>query len=121
MTVKLLMFKSATTATEAVLPAPEKVLSGAPKQTIRNHFSEASNQFFAGEWTGDIGKWQVRYSEDEFCYVTRGVVIVTDADGISTRVTAGDAFMVPAGFAGTWDVIEPVHKFYVIYERKSLT
>ena len=121
MTVKLLMFKTATTATEALQPAPEKILSGAPAQTIRNHFSDASGQFFAGEWTGEIGKWQVRYSEDEFCYVTRGVVVVTDDSGERTTITAGDAFMVPAGFAGTWDVLEPVHKYYVIFERKNQT
>lgn len=115
----LVMFAHCDSATERFLPAAEKLIGGHPEQTVRNHYSDASQQFHAGEWTGEPGIWRVRYSEHEFCYITRGRVRITDAAGRETLVQAGDAFMVPAGFSGRWEVLEPTHKFYVIFEAKS--
>jgi len=33
---------------------------------------------------------------------------------------AGDSFLIPSGFKGTWETIEPVRKFFVIYEKAGL-
>ncbi len=115
----LVMFAQMNSASERFLPAAEKLVSGQPEQTVRNHYSDASQQFHAGEWTGEPGIWRVRYSEHEFCYITRGRVRITDAAGRETLVQAGDAFIVPAGFSGRWEVLEATHKYYVIFEAKS--
>ena len=40
---------------------------------------------------------------------------VTDAEGLSKTYRAGDAFVTPAGFSGTWDVIEPIKKHFTWY------
>ena len=36
------------------------------------------------------------------------------ADAVT--VSAGESFVVPRGFVGTWEVVEPTKKTYVIYE-----
>ena len=46
-------------------------------------------------------------------------MILTDADGEAQEFKAGDAFVIPAGFAGTWETIEPVRKWYAIFEAKK--
>lgn len=115
---KLMLFPLAGTPVEAFMPAAGKLLSGQPAQTVANHYSDASGQFHSGEWTGEPGRWRVQYTEHEFCYVTRGRIAITDAEGQTVEVKAGDAFMVPAGFVGVWEVLEAAHKFYVIFEPK---
>ena len=32
-------------------------------------------------------------------------------------VKTGDNFVIPAGFEGTWETIEPASKYYVIFEK----
>ncbi len=115
---KLLMFPVANTPVDSFMPMADRLLAGQPAQTVANHYSDATGQFHSGEWTGEPGRWQVRYTEHEFCYVTRGRIAITDADGQTTVVKSGDAFMVPAGFTGVWEVLEPAHKYYVIFEPK---
>jgi uncharacterized cupin superfamily protein len=32
-------------------------------------------------------------------------------------IAAGDTFVIPAGFVGTWEVLEDCRKIYAIFER----
>ncbi len=57
----------------------------------------------------------VNKSAAEVLDVPVGVVTVTDAEGRSKTYRAGDAFVTPKGFSGTWDVIEPVRKHFTYY------
>jgi len=113
---ELVLFASATTETEHFRPEAHKVVAGDPLQTLRNHYSDASGQFHAGEWNGEVGEWRVEYSEQEFCLITKGVVKIRSDDGQEYCLKAGDAFVIPSGFKGYWQVIEAVHKYYVIFE-----
>jgi uncharacterized cupin superfamily protein len=70
-------------------------------------------------WESTPGRWRVRYSENEFCHITRGKVRIEDDAGRSWTFEAGDSFVIPAGFAGIWKVIEPLSKLYVIFEPAS--
>jgi uncharacterized protein len=97
-------------------PPAERLLAGEPKQTARNFFSDSGGRFFAGVWESTPGKWRVRYSENEFCHLTRGRVLIQNESGRSWTFTAGASFVIPAGFAGVWEVLEPTSKLYVIYE-----
>jgi len=118
MTKTIMKFSTLNTSAEPLRPDTVKILSGDPAQTVRNHYTNASGEFFSGEWTGDVGKWKISYTEDEFCFVTRGRNVLTNQDGVAVSINAGDAFVIPAGFQGTWEVLEPTHKFYAIFERK---
>jgi uncharacterized protein len=97
-------------------PAPERIMSGSPQQTAHNLFESADKRFNSGIWQSEPGKWRVVFSESEFCYIIAGRIIITSDDGSVTTVKAGDAFVSPAGFLGTWDVVEPAKKFYAFYE-----
>jgi uncharacterized protein len=100
-------------------PAADRLLEGSPEQRTRNFFSDATGQFFAGTWESSPGKWRVKYAENEFCHIVRGEVYIEDAHGRGRSYRAGDSFVIPAGFAGTWQVREPTLKLYVIFEPAS--
>src|SRR5215469_8177100 len=101
---------------EYFLPA-EKLIGGNPRQTLWQQYSDASGKFFAGAWHSEIGKWRVSYTEEEYCQILQGVSVITDTNGQRVTVRAGDRLVVPRGFVGTWEVVEPTKKLYVIYER----
>jgi len=100
-------------------PAPDRILEGAPAHRAWNVFSDPSGQFFCGRWSSTRGKWRVRYSENELCVITAGRVLIESAGGERVTFTAGDAFVVPAGFEGTWTVIEECTKIYAMFEHRA--
>lgn len=97
-------------------PPGEQVLAGDPEHLARNYFSDSTGRFFAGVWESTPGKWRVRYSENEFCYITRGRVRIEHDCGRAWTFSAGAAFVIPAGFRGVWEVLVPTARLYVIYE-----
>jgi len=97
-------------------PPADRLLSGSPEQVARNYFSDSTGRFFAGVWESTPGRWRVRYTENEFCHITRGRVRIEDASGYSRTFGSGAYFVIPSGFEGVWEVIEPTTKLYVIYE-----
>ncbi len=69
----------------------------------------------SGIWTSDIGTWdETDYPVDEVMVVTKGHLRITNADGSIHDLTEGDMFALPKGWAGRWDVREPMAKIYVI-------
>jgi uncharacterized cupin superfamily protein len=102
-------------------PAPEegtpsRVLAGAPRTTTRNYYADAGEHFYAGIWESTPGRWQVEYSEHELVHLLRGRVILTDSAGHAESFGPGDMFVIPAGYKGTWETVEPVRKLYAIYQ-----
>jgi uncharacterized protein len=100
-------------------PAADKLISGTPSQEVSNYFSEPTQQFFAGRWSSTPGTWRVRYTESELCVMTSGRVIIKSDAGASNSFAAGDAFVIPAGFSGTWTVLEACTKIYAIFESRT--
>lgn len=108
----------ATAGAEVTLsiPAEDRLLAGSPQQKTSNVFSDAGGKFFSGVWESTPGKWRIRYSENEFCHMTAGRVRITQTNGAAHEFGAGDSFVIPAGFEGTWEVLETARKLYAIYE-----
>jgi len=100
-------------------PDAARVVSGTPQLTAWNYYSDASQQFFAGVWSATRGSWHINYTESEFCHLLQGSVVLTSAQGQRWEFAAGDSFVVPAGFIGTWEVIEDCRKLYAIFEAAS--
>ena len=100
-------------------PAAGNVVSGDPATRLQNYFSDDTGQFFSGIWESSPGKWRVSYAENEFCGILSGRVVLTGADGKAQEFKTGDAFVIPAGFEGTWETIEPCRKWYAIFEAKK--
>ena len=103
-------------AVEEAAPARDMVLSGAPHTRVGNHYSDPGGQFFAGTWASTVGKWRVRYTEHEFCHLLEGRVTLTSDDGREWRFGPGDAWVIPAGFSGAWETVEPARKLYAMFE-----
>ena len=106
-------------SSEASIPAADRLISGDPRQQVTNYFSDATQQFHTGVWSSTRGKWRIRYSESEFCCLTRGRVVLENLAGQRWQFSAGDGFVVPAGFEGTWEVLEDCTKFYAIFESRT--
>ena len=111
----IVAFRGPVETTSSVVE-PAKLLAGAPRTTLANRYSDPSQRFHCGTWGSTPGKWRIEYSEHEFCYLLEGRVRLTADDGKSADYAAGDAFVVPAGFRGTWETIETVRKHYAIFE-----
>jgi uncharacterized protein len=108
-------------AAEVSAPPVERQLAGSPQLQVSNYFADTSQQFFAGRWSATRGKWRVRYTENELCVMTAGRVVLESEAGERCVFGPGDAFVVPAGFAGTWEVLEDCAKIYAIFEARALT
>ncbi|WP_421867719.1 cupin domain-containing protein [Motiliproteus sp.] len=93
---------------------PERLLEGNPLQTIANYFTDDSEKLISGVWESGPGKWQAVSDRNEFCYILSGRVVIADDQGGAKTFTAGDAFVIPKGFQGTWEVLEDARKYYVI-------
>ena len=102
----------------ATEPVPgERLVSGKPMQSVANAYSDAGDAFHCGAWEGGVGAWRVAYTEHEFCHLLSGRVrLHDDAGGDAVVLEAGQSFVVPAGFSGVWEVLEPARKLYAIYE-----
>lgn len=102
--------------TDVSEPGADKLLSGRPVTRVSNYFGDTTQQFFAGRWSATRGKWRVRYTENELCVMTAGKVVIASDSGESSTFCSGDAFVVPSGFSGTWEVVEDCSKIYAIFE-----
>lgn len=110
---------SAALEGEATTPTADRLVAGNPRQTVANYFADATQQFFAGRWSSSPGKWRIRYTESEFCCLIQGRVVLENLHGDRWEFGAGAGFVVPAGFEGTWEVLETCTKFYAIFEART--
>ena len=101
---------------ETSVPAADRLISGTPELKVWNAYADGTQQFFAGRWSATRGKWRVRYTENELCVMTAGRVVIESDSGERSTFGRGDAFVVPAGFSGSWEVLEDCSKIYAIFE-----
>ena len=118
---KVILFKQQTTPAETDHPRAERKLDGNPLRTTWNHFTNDSGEVYSGVWGSEVGSWKIVFGEreDEFFYVTEGRCRVIDEAGNVSEAGPGDALVIPAGFKGVFEVVEPMKKHYVIVERKG--
>jgi len=63
--------------------------------------------------SGAGGLRSFNYPKDEFIYVLEGSVVTTDSDGTNHEFHAGDAFVLPKGWVGLWDMKTHFEKIFV--------
>lgn len=112
----LVSFREPLPGGETYRPLQDRILAGDPVQTAWNLFTSSDGRFHSGVWESQPGKWRCVFTESEFCQILKGVLVVTGDDGQTATYRAGDAFVSPAGFTGTWEVVETVRKHYAFYE-----
>lgn len=95
------------------------VRSGDPREQGIGLYDSDTGAFSAGMWQCTPGVVRMeRWPYNEMCVLLAGRVVITPDDGEPREYRAGDAFVIPHGFTGTWDVRETVRKYYAI-ERPS--
>jgi len=119
-------FATNTVAPEYGIVPQERVVAGVAsaanveiKMTTLNHYTDPTEQFFAGIWHSSVGAKTVNYTEEEVCYILEGRVRLTDEAGNAKEFGAGSAFVLPTGFKGTWETLEAIKKIYVIWQAKN--
>ncbi len=93
---------------------PDRVVNGDPHHVTELRFESADGSVIAGTWTSTPGKWRAFSARDEFCQILSGHCRMIDEDGNAKDFKAGDAFMIPNGFSGYWEVVETTVKHFVI-------
>ena len=111
--------------TEHGTVAQDRIVAGVAGHAVKeismqthNHYTDPTEQFFAGIWQSSVGAKSVSYTEEEVCVIIEGRVRLTDLSGNAKEFGAGSIFALPAGFKGTWETLEPVKKIYVIWQSK---
>jgi uncharacterized cupin superfamily protein len=72
------------------------------------------NGIQVGIWECTPGGWAIKDRPDhETVQILAGRARLTNADGTSSELTAGDVLTLPKGWSGRWDVLETVRKLFV--------
>jgi uncharacterized cupin superfamily protein len=77
-------------------------------------FRDPSDRVLCAFWEGEpgtvhLGPWPY----DEVCVIASGRVALIDEAGGRREFGAGDAFVVPRSFSGSWETIEPSRKVFI--------
>ncbi len=104
----------ASQAERCLADLPDRVVDGDPQHQTALHFQSPDGTLVAGTWTSTPGKWHAFTDRDEFCMILSGHVRLIDEAGNAQTFRGGDAFLIPNGFRGYWDVIETTTKHFVI-------
>lgn len=111
---RLTLFRASRAAETAYVPA--QVTAGAPVARLRVQAATAADRVSAGTWTATCGAWSVSYAEWEFCHIVAGHARLHEAGQPAVDVGPGDAFVIAPGFAGVWEVVEPLVKHFVVID-----
>ena len=113
----LTVFSEASTPPEFDRPRPDRLVSGNPNRTTWNHYEQSGVS--AGLWECEVGAWRIAFAEgkDEFFHILEGRIRITNTAGLLKEFDPGEACVIPGGFSGIFEVLEPVKKHYVIVER----
>ena len=100
-------------------PRPDRRVEGNPLRTTFEHFLSPAHGLAAGIWSCEPGAWNIAFApgKDEFFCVISGRIRITDNEGKAAEFGPGDACVIPAEFAGTFEVLESVRKHYVLIDR----
>ena len=94
----------------------DKVVAGAPRTRTRVLYENPAQKLYAGEWEATPGTWRLAYAEWEYIEIIEGTCIVTGDDGTRLEAGPGARFVIEPGFTGTWEVLTPLRKSWVIRE-----
>jgi uncharacterized cupin superfamily protein len=87
--------------------------------TTLEGFRSADGVLSTGTWAHAPGILHIQGDYDEVCVLLAGHVRLTASSGYTAEFKAGETFVIPKGFRGTWETIEPVRKHYVIFDPSA--
>lgn len=102
-------------------PAPERCIGTPPLRSTWSCYQGDGGEVDGGLWACEPGAWRIQFhpGRHEFFHVLEGRLRITDENGVGRTFGPGDACIIPAGFKGVFEVLEPVRKHYVMIDRKA--
>jgi uncharacterized protein len=89
--------------------------SGQPRMSGRILFATADDSVEVGVWACTPGGWAiVERADTETERILSGLARLTDVAGTSVDLGPGDVLVLPKGWSGRRDILEPVRKLYVL-------
>lgn len=100
-------------------PRPDRLVQGNPLRRTWTLHESAQGDLSCGVWQCEVGAWRIVFpaGKDEYFFVLEGRLRLHDAQGGFTEVAAGQGAVIPGGFEGVFEVLEPVRKHFVVVER----
>lgn len=99
-------------------PRPDRLIAGNPRRDTWNSVEAdlGGSRLFCGVWRCEPGHWRIEMApgEQELFTVLAGRCRVHAADGSFQGAGPGEAIFIPAGFRGSFEVLETVTKTYAI-------
>lgn len=102
-------------------PKPERLITGNPQRETWNAIESplgAAKNLYSGVWRSEVGHWRIAMgpTEQEVFTVLEGRCRVHSDAGGFQEAGPGQAIHIPAGFTGSFEVLEKLTKTYVICE-----
>ncbi len=100
-------------------PKPDRLIAGRPRRDTWNIADvPAGGRLYCGVWRCEPGHWRIAMgeAEQELFTVLTGRCRVHAADGSFEEAGPGEAIFIPAGFVGSFEVIQAVTKTYAIVD-----
>lgn len=101
-------------------PKPERRVQGNPLRETWNRVDEAlpAGRVYCGVWRCEPGRWRIEFgaAQQEVFTVLSGRCRVHDTQGAYREVGPGESLHIPAGFRGSFEVLETVTKSWVILD-----
>ncbi len=102
---------------EGVRFDPAQVGDAGARVTSRVLYRDPTGAFKTGFWSALAGPpAAINYTMDELCVLLEGEVRLVDSAGRAEIYRAGDTFVIPKGFVGTWETMADVRKFFAVFK-----
>jgi len=112
----IIKFDTPATAPDIDHPREERRVQGNPERRTWMVYEAAPAGLYAGIWECEVGRWRIQMDpqEHEYFVVLQGRCRIHDTAGVFKEAGPGEALVIPAGFAGEFEVLEPLRKHFVI-------
>jgi uncharacterized cupin superfamily protein len=121
MTIPLIDFAGPFDAPVQDRPAAERCPGPPPLRSTWSRYQAEDAGLDCGVWASEPGAWRIAFhaGRHEYFYVLSGRIRITADDGAAREFGPGEACVIPAGFAGVFEVLEPTRKHYVMIDRNA--
>ena len=112
----IVKFDKPSTPPDIDFPREERREIGAPERRTWVLYESAPAGLVAGIWECEVGRWRIQMdpTEHEYMVVLAGRCRLHATDGTFAEAGPGEALVIPAGFAGSFEVLETLRKHFVI-------
>lgn len=111
-----LAFAGLATLALGPLAAKPTTLSPGQQEASLPLWASPDGRVKIGVWECGLGRFTAdRRGGGEYCHILSGRARVANDDGSAPQeLGPGDLLVLPQGWTGVWEILEPVRKLYVI-------